>query len=204
MTRRQRVQATVDGRMFTTVMTIATVYALFGDDMRIAWFPKDADILFVVFSSIAFFLFAQELLLQCYAKPGYLGMPRCKRENLVCNRKEWRILNLFSIGSFYFWLDVIATASLVPEVPSASGVVSAVVYKEVHCGDTLVCDFGFCLCLCVCVCAVPSLLSSLSSLSLFFLPSYHPLHPHTRPPNTTDSMDAVERHRRSVHNRLRR
>lgn len=120
---KDRVRAVIDGSMFTSVMTFVTVYALFGDDLRLALFPADADILFVAFSSVAFFMFLLELVLQSLVKKGYLALPACQRKYM--NKKDW--WRLVALGSFYFWLDVIATASLVPEVPlpGISALVSA-------------------------------------------------------------------------------
>lgn len=66
----------------------------------------------------------QELILQSLVKKGYLTFPQCKRKYM--NKKDW--WRLFSLGSFYFWLDVIATASLVPEVPNAASIVSGRVH----------------------------------------------------------------------------
>jgi hypothetical protein len=95
-------------------MTIAAVYALFGEDIRLASTSADSDAVFVVLSSIVFFLFAGEVALLSFAREGYLPMPSCKRKPGTPLKKY--CLQLFSVGSFYFWLDVIATVSLIPEV----------------------------------------------------------------------------------------
>jgi hypothetical protein len=72
-------------------MTIVTIYALFGDDVRMLVFAKSADDVFYGLSVAALFFFLLELVLSCYAKPDYFN-------------------------SFYFWLDLVATVSLVPDI----------------------------------------------------------------------------------------
>ena len=91
----------------TIIMSLLTIYALFGDDLRLLAFSKTADEVFMIFSSISFFLFLLELLLSCWVKEGYLRLPDLRS-------KEWQ--DKVRIGSFYFWLDLIATASLIFEV----------------------------------------------------------------------------------------
>jgi hypothetical protein len=72
-------------------MTVVTVYALFGDDIRLASAPVSADPAFFNVSFVVFLLYSIELLLSCVAKPNYL----------------W---------SFYFWLDLVSTASVLVDV----------------------------------------------------------------------------------------
>merc|ERR1719502_987732 len=102
---------------FTAIMTTFTIYALFGDDMKLMSFPQDpgADMTFVTLSSIAFFLFLFELIMSCFAKDDYSPMP-----TLLWTERKWLFglhrLPFCKIGSFYFYLDVIATASLIFEL----------------------------------------------------------------------------------------
>jgi hypothetical protein len=73
-------------------MTISTLYALFGSDLR-HWFTnKEADVYFFSLLIIAFALFSSELLLQSCVKDDYKY-------------------------SFFFWLDFIATFSLILDIP---------------------------------------------------------------------------------------
>lgn len=81
----------LDSKHFTIVMSIFTVYALIGDDCRLAAFHKSADDVFFFLSTVALILFIGELTLNCICKDGY-------------------------IGGFYFWLDAAATLSLVPDI----------------------------------------------------------------------------------------
>ncbi len=68
-----------------------TKHSFFCADIRVASFDKDADVTFWTLSTIALFLFFFEFVAFSLAKPGYLF-------------------------SFYFWLDLIATLSLIPDI----------------------------------------------------------------------------------------
>ncbi|GMH87188.1 hypothetical protein TrVE_jg6898 [Triparma verrucosa] len=71
-------------------MTGLTIFALFGDDFRIAFGHPDEDWIFFGVSTVALFLFAFELLISSIGKRDYF------------------------LG-FYFFLDFISTVSLVPD-----------------------------------------------------------------------------------------
>lgn len=73
-------------------MTISTLYALFGSDLRFWFSNKDTDIYFYSLLVIAFAFFLIELLLQSCVVDDYKY-------------------------SFFFWLDFIATFSLVLDIP---------------------------------------------------------------------------------------
>ena len=45
----------------TLFMTIITLYALFGDDIKLAWFPKSADNAFNMLTIVALALFTIEV-----------------------------------------------------------------------------------------------------------------------------------------------
>ncbi|CAM9146396.1 unnamed protein product, partial [Chrysoparadoxa australica] len=94
----------LDSDALTAFMTFLTIYALFGDDLRVLAFEKNADFAFTVISSVAFFAFSLEIILSCCVKPGYLPQIR--------HWKSWYM----ELGSFYFWLDLMATVSLVFEI----------------------------------------------------------------------------------------
>ena len=75
----------------TVIMTTVTLYALFGDDIRCLFFTKAADNVFYVLTIIAMSLFMLEVILSSIAKEDYFL-------------------------SFYFWLDFIATVSLIFDI----------------------------------------------------------------------------------------
>jgi hypothetical protein len=109
------VESVAESLPVTIVMSLFTIWALFSDDIRLAAASKDADEGFVIVITIAFFLFLTELLAACFYKEGYLELPKFTPvPNESFTDKIKRIINF---GSFYFWLDVIATASLIFEIP---------------------------------------------------------------------------------------
>ena len=102
-------------------MMIVTVYALYSDDLRILCFDPSSDFTFMVISSVAFFLFVAEIALQCWCREKYLQLP-CVEELLsVKDEVTWqerlqKLRSVIRIGSFFFWLDLLATFSMVFEV----------------------------------------------------------------------------------------
>lgn len=72
-------------------MTVITLYALFGDDIRILCTDKDGDEIFWIFNIISMFAFIVEIIISSLVKKDY-----------------W-------LG-FFFWLDVISTASLILDI----------------------------------------------------------------------------------------
>lgn len=72
-------------------MTIVTIYALFGDDVRLAFYSKNADDTFFTLTFISLILFSIEICLNSIATPGYFN-------------------------SFYFWLDFVSTISLITDI----------------------------------------------------------------------------------------
>ena len=89
---RQQIREIVEGKFVTLVMTLTTLFALFGDDMRLWMTTKKADPAFFIGLIISFILFSLELLINS------------------CVVDEFKY-------SFFFWLDFIATLSLVPDIP---------------------------------------------------------------------------------------
>ena len=72
-------------------MTTITVYALFGDDVRMLFFTKNADNVFYALTTLSFVSFTLELVLSCIAKDDYFM-------------------------GFYFWLDLVSTLSLIMDI----------------------------------------------------------------------------------------
>ena len=116
-----RAKATVEryaeSYFFVGLMAIFTLWALYNDDIRLAATGKDADLAFEVVITIGFFLFLAEIMASCFYKEGYLCIPVWKRledETFY----ESIVRRSTTTGSFYFWLDIIATLSLILEVNS--------------------------------------------------------------------------------------
>ena len=72
-------------------MTIVTIYALLGDDLRIICWDNTADPTFLGITVASMVFFTIEIVLASIGKPDYLN-------------------------SFFFWLDFISTASLITDV----------------------------------------------------------------------------------------
>lgn len=87
----RKVNSFISSKIVSTVMFVVTIYALFGDDLRLAASPPSADDVFFALSTVALVLFAVEVVMNVIAKDDYL----------------WR---------FYFWLDLVATISLIPDI----------------------------------------------------------------------------------------
>ncbi len=127
--RKERCLEFIESTPVTTFMTVVTIYALYSDDVRLLGFDKSIDPVFIVFSSIAFFLFLIEIGVQCWCRDKYIKVPK----NINCGRNaSWEerltvLKDFLKIGSFYFWLDLMATLSMTFELPwltsvSADGV----------------------------------------------------------------------------------
>ena len=72
-------------------MLFVTIYALFSDDIRVSSYSKDEDDVFFALSCCAIIFFGIEMILCFIFKDDY----------------KW---------SFYFWLDLIATISIIPDI----------------------------------------------------------------------------------------
>jgi hypothetical protein len=81
----------VDSNYFISFMTILTLIALFSNDLQTAWLAADIDFTFDIIQSTLLFFFTLEIIMTCIAKKGY-------------------------IGSFFFWLDLISTISLIQDI----------------------------------------------------------------------------------------
>ncbi|OMJ77930.1 hypothetical protein SteCoe_22364 [Stentor coeruleus] len=88
ITTSEKVAKFLNSNSVAITMNIATIYVLFGDDIKLLGFAKSADDAFSSLVVVCLFLFSLELILSFIYKPAY----------------KW---------SFYFWLDLIATLSLI-------------------------------------------------------------------------------------------
>lgn len=88
---RLRAREFIEGKYITVLMALTTIFALFGDDLRLWFTTKDADPYFYAGLSISFVLFTVEILINS------------------CVVDDFKY-------SFFFWLDIIATLSLIPDI----------------------------------------------------------------------------------------
>ncbi|RLN65282.1 hypothetical protein BBJ28_00003447, partial [Nothophytophthora sp. Chile5] len=94
LTRKQKVLAFVEHKYVSAFMTMCTIFALFGDDFRVSFFPKSADTSVYNTLFALFIFFSIELMLNIYSRPNY-----------------------FNRGmSFSFYMDLISTLSVIPDV----------------------------------------------------------------------------------------
>ncbi|KAF4703590.1 Ion transport protein, partial [Perkinsus olseni] len=78
----------VDNTIFSFITSVITIYALFGDDIRVSSTSQSADTTFDVLTSISLVIFVIEVTAASVGKEGY-------------------------IWSFFFFLDSLSTASLI-------------------------------------------------------------------------------------------
>jgi class 3 adenylate cyclase len=81
----------LDNKWVNILLTAATIYALFGEDLRSAAAEASQDKIFQGFTIVIFIVFTVEIGLTCYSKPDY-------------------------VFKFYFWLDLVSTISLIADM----------------------------------------------------------------------------------------
>lgn len=102
---RGQVRDIVEGKFVTIVMALLTVFALLGDDMRLWFTTKEADIYFNAGFSLSMLLFTIELLIN----------------SMVVDDFKY---------SFFFWLDIIATISLAPDISWIMNILALIVWQS--------------------------------------------------------------------------
>ncbi|OMJ72818.1 hypothetical protein SteCoe_28655 [Stentor coeruleus] len=82
---------TIDSWFFMVLMTLFTIFALFGEDVRVSAFKKEADDGFNIVTTICMFFFTLDLVCSSICKKGYFL-------------------------SFFFWMDFFSTISLISDI----------------------------------------------------------------------------------------
>ena len=90
----------MESNQFTAFMTVLTLYALFGDDMKLCLTDSRADQGFWIMASLCIVFFFSEIVFQTMAYPWYF------------------------LG-FYFWIDLVSTLSIFTEIPAVMDEMSA-------------------------------------------------------------------------------
>jgi hypothetical protein len=80
-----------EGKTVTVCMALVTIFALFGDELRAGITTKEADFYFNIALCVSLVLFLVEVLVNS------------------CVVDDFKF-------SFFFWLDIIATLSLLPDI----------------------------------------------------------------------------------------
>lgn len=81
----------VNNKYIQTLMFLITLYALVGDDVKLLAFSKQSDDVFMWLNIFAITMFTIELILSSIGMKGYFG-------------------------SFFFWLDLVSTLSIVTDI----------------------------------------------------------------------------------------
>lgn len=123
-TARDRFNCIFDSSPARTLMIAVTLYSVYGASINELACEKTQDVIFTVFSSLTFFLFLAEVIVKCFGREGYLVLPSRQKLKMWLDSlaKEDSLLNKckiaskINIGSFYFWLDLMATLSMMFEV----------------------------------------------------------------------------------------
>jgi hypothetical protein len=89
---RRKIQEIIDGKVVAVIMGIVTLWVLFGDDLRLLLTSKSADTAFFATFFICLILFIIEIVGNSIFLQDYKF-------------------------TFFFWLDVVATISLIPDIP---------------------------------------------------------------------------------------
>ena len=131
----------LEAKNFVKLMIIFTLWSLFSNDLRLAMTPPHADIGFEIVISIIFFVFLFEIIILSYCKPRYCSIPFLRLRNALASKDEvstWKLFfRKFHFGSFYFWLDCVATFSLLMEMSwvvdqtSVSAVAGLPIYQNI-------------------------------------------------------------------------
>ena len=91
ITIRMKVREIIEGKAVTVIMTVVTIFALFGDDFRLWFFGSWIDPWFYGALCLSLVLFAVEILLNS------------------CVVDDFKY-------SFFFWLDIVAALSLIVDI----------------------------------------------------------------------------------------
>ena len=138
--RKKKLLKIIESKNIVKLMILFTIWSLFSNDLRLAVTPPQADIGFEVVISLIFFTFLIEIIILSYCKPRYCSIPFLRLKSAATKEEEssWRFFfRKFHFGSFYFWLDCIATFSLLMEMAwvvdqtSVSSVAGLPIYQTV-------------------------------------------------------------------------
>ena len=103
-----------ESSIMLVVMSFLTIWSLYATDISLSFADKSIDIIFTAVTSIAFFMFVLEVFAQCLYKDGYIHIPTISGEEKFLSIAYCK--KIVKIGSFYFWLDFVATVSLILEI----------------------------------------------------------------------------------------
>ena len=109
----------IENVYFLIFMTILTLWSLFSTDVKYIATGKSADAGFDAVMIFIFLVFMIELLVSCFCKPDYFLWPTWERKPGETLFELW--YHRLTIGSFYFWLDLLASLSLLFDITLVTG-----------------------------------------------------------------------------------
>lgn len=109
----------IENEYYLIFSTILTLWTLFSTDIRLAATDKSADVAFTVILLMIFIVFVIEIFVTCFCKPEYFQLPTWEQKYGETFMETW--YHRLTIGSFYFWLDLLATLSLLFEISFTFG-----------------------------------------------------------------------------------
>jgi hypothetical protein len=113
-------ESIVESSPWSSFMTLVTIWTLFQTDIKYAGTESEADTGFEVVITIFFFTFWFEIIAQSIYKEGYFVIPSWEPEPGESLYETW--IRRLSFGSFYFWMDIVATCSIVLDMEWVIGV----------------------------------------------------------------------------------
>jgi len=114
--RRAFVRRVVDSKTASIFIIMLSLYSLFGDGIRMVLYTKDADPGFDVVTGIIFVILCLEIGANCYAREDYFCFPTIAQLKMTKDTAFRTWIRRLSVGSFYFWLDLLGTFALVLEI----------------------------------------------------------------------------------------
>lgn len=88
---KSRIIALLNSQLYSVFITTLTIYALFGDDIRLSATSKSSDSIFFSLTIVCIVIFSAEIIISSFAQDQYFF-------------------------KFFFWLDLIATVSLISDI----------------------------------------------------------------------------------------
>ena len=115
----------VNSGLYGIIIAFMTFYALFAPDINVLAFDASADRVVEILMTIVFFTFVLEVFVFIWIVKDYFPMIKLFNPSERQKAREVRTWatwgNLFAMGSFYFYLDIVAAVSLIFEVRGRQG-----------------------------------------------------------------------------------
>ena len=114
--RKNKIKEFLDSKLVNVLIITISLWSLFSNDIRVSSFPVSADLGFDVVTVIMFVMFCCEIAANMYCREDYFSVPDLWNTTIVKTTALRTWARKLQLGSFYFWLDCIATLSLILEV----------------------------------------------------------------------------------------